>query len=170
MPVDTLTLHHRGWLIIVLITRLSTVVWHDPPCGFRLSTLVQDVCMEVYSKVPTAAMMPSSFIKLVQQKPSISPLSNWKIWSLLPSDFFFSKAAWQAQKNIFIPCPDLVTVYLCGFCLAFVVKLVLSKNIQWNWKGYKRHCCPRELKKQNDRVVEVWFSEIRQMHGKLKSG
>lgn len=108
-------------------------------------------------------------------KPDHCCRQHFIIWSTyVPGDTLGSAHySWQAQESLFIPCSDLISVCLCGFYLAFNVKLICPeryKLIQSNWKGCAACCDPREVKKQSDRVVEVWFSEARRTHGKLKRG
>ncbi len=108
-------------------------------------------------------------------KPDHRCRQHFIIWSTyVPGDTLGSLPySWQAQESIFIPCSDLISVCLCVFCLAFIVKLICPeryKCTESNWKGCEPCCDPREVKKQSDRVVEVWSSEVRRTHGKLKSG
>lgn len=68
---------------------------------------------------------------------------------------------------------DIMSVCLCGFYLADAVKLICSRRYEHsdsNWKGCAVCCDPWEMKKQSDTAVEVWFSDVRQMNGKLKRG
>lgn len=108
-------------------------------------------------------------------KPDHCCRQRFIIWSAhAPGDTVGSVPySWQAQESTLISSLHLISVCLCGFYLTFIVKLICPeryKHIQSNWKGCTTCLDPKEVKKQSDRVVEVWFPEVRQTHGKQKRG